>query len=118
MEGCPRRRRWGRGPWRSVPIDEAQKLREIVFLPTTIPTDMFRPGEVVELYPEELAALKLIYMDDLEVDEAALKLGLSKATMWRILDSGRRKIVEAIIRLKPVRIILSENLSQEQNRKV
>ncbi|MCC6005414.1 MAG: DUF134 domain-containing protein [Thermofilum sp.] len=118
MEGCPRRRRWRRGPWRSVPIDEAQKPREIVFLPTTIPTDMFRPGEVVELYPEELAALKLIYMDDLEVDEAALKLGLSKATMWRILDSGRRKIVEAIIRLKPVRIILSENLSQEQNRKV
>jgi hypothetical protein len=81
-------------------------VREVFFLPAPVLAGAHNPEEVVELYPEELAALKLVYVDGLQVEEAALRMGLSKATLWRILDSGRRKVVEALVQLKPLKIAL------------
>jgi predicted DNA-binding protein (UPF0251 family) len=114
MEGCPRRRRWRRSVWRKEATTGSGNLEEIFFIPTSAPASIFRPEEVVELYPEELLALKLVYAEDLEVDEAAARLGLSKATFWRMLDSGRKKMVTAILQLRPIKIVFSEKASMEK----
>uniref|UniRef100_A0A7C3WJL8 DUF134 domain-containing protein n=1 Tax=Thermofilum pendens TaxID=2269 RepID=A0A7C3WJL8_THEPE len=83
-----------------------QGVLEVFFLPAPTLGHAFSPEEVVELYPEELEALKLVYIEELQVEEAAARMGLSKATLWRILDSGRRKVVEALVQLKPLKVVL------------
>jgi len=60
--------------------------------------------EEVTLLPDELEALKLYEVDRLEQTTAAEKMKISQPTFARILDSANRKIAEAIIKGKAIRI--------------
>ena len=62
-------------------------------------------SEPVSLTPDEVEALRLVYLEKLRQDDAAGKMGVSRGTLWRILESGRRKLVQAIIEKKPIIII-------------
>jgi len=106
MRRCRWRRRCGHRYLAGRLAESGREAQGVFFLPAPAPPGALSPEEVVELYPEELEALKLVYMDGLQVEEAALRMGLSKATLWRILDSGRRKVVEALVHLKPLKIAL------------
>ncbi|MGB9786802.1 MAG: DUF134 domain-containing protein [Infirmifilum uzonense] len=105
MHECGRRRRTCRH-WRGPPPNE-NSPQGIVFLPLPGNTAHINLEESVDIYPEELEVLKIVYIDGLTIDEAASMLGFSNATLWRILDSARRKLVDALINLKPIRISLS-----------
>lgn len=54
-------------------------------------------NEVVLLLPEEIAALDLIDFQDLEQEEAAVVLGVSRKTIWRDIHDARHKIADAIL---------------------
>ena len=56
------------------------------------------------LDPDELEALKLHDVDDLEQIDAAKKMKISQPTFARILNSAYKKIAEAIIKGKAIRI--------------
>jgi len=71
------------------------------FKPRGIPLRML--AEVV-LLPDELEALKLYEVDDLEQTQAAKKMKISQPTFARILDSAHKKIAAAIIKGKAIRI--------------
>lgn len=71
------------------------------FKPQGIPLRML---EEVVLEPDELEALKLHDVDDLEQIEAARKMKVSQPTFARILDSAYKKIAEGIIKGKAIRI--------------
>lgn len=71
------------------------------FKPQGIP---LRHLEEVILKPDELEALKLHDADGLEQIEAAKKMKISQPTFGRILDSAYKKIAQAIIRGKAIRI--------------
>ena len=60
--------------------------------------------EEVVLLPDELEALKLHEIDELEQTEAAGKMKISQPTFARILSSAHKKIAEAIIKGKAIRI--------------
>ncbi len=60
------------------------------------------PQAAVVLTLDELEALKLVYLDRLSQEEAAEKMGISRGTLWRLLDSARRKITYALVYLKPI----------------
>lgn len=64
------------------------------FKPQGIP--MFQLEEI-SLSHEELEAIKLKDFDGLEQTEAAKKMDTSQSTFQRILSSARKKIAEAII---------------------
>lgn len=49
---------------------------------------------------DELEALRLTDLLNLYQEEAAKKMGVSRSTLARILVSGRRKVVEALIQGK------------------
>ncbi|RDD53472.1 MAG: DUF134 domain-containing protein [Candidatus Korarchaeota archaeon NZ13-K] len=49
------------------------------------------------LYHHELEAMRLVHLEDLTVEEASMRMGLPRATFWRILESGRRKVVRALV---------------------
>jgi len=61
--------------------------------------------EVIELTTEEVEALRLRNMKDLEQEEAAKKMNTSQSTFQRILSSAYKKITEALIEGKAIKII-------------
>ncbi|MEM2105459.1 MAG: DUF134 domain-containing protein [Candidatus Bathyarchaeia archaeon] len=52
----------------------------------------------------EVEALKLIDLEKLSFEEAGARMGVSRNTVWRLVESAREKIVKAIIENREIRI--------------
>ena len=61
--------------------------------------------EMVELTAEEAEAMRLKNIKDLDQKECAKKMNTSQSTFQRILSSAYKKITEAIIEGKAIRIV-------------
>lgn len=61
--------------------------------------------QIVELTIEEVEAYRLRHIFDLEQIEAAKKIGTSTSTYQRILNSAYKKIADALINGKAIKII-------------
>jgi len=72
------------------------------FKPQGVPMRLL---EVVELTAEEVEALRLRNIKDLEQEEAAKQMNTSQSTFQRILSSAYQKITEALIEGKAIKII-------------
>ncbi len=70
-------------------------------IPPPIPPEL-RP---IELRADELEALRLVDLEGLTQEEAGKQMGVSRGTVWRLLESGRKKVVRAIIEGRPIVII-------------
>jgi predicted DNA-binding protein (UPF0251 family) len=84
------------------------KTRQVSFM---IGTSFFRPVgvplrclEEVRLSVEEAETIRLKDRDGLEQEQCALKMNISRPTFQRILVSARRKIADALLNGKAVRI--------------
>jgi predicted DNA-binding protein (UPF0251 family) len=71
------------------------------FMPIT--GDKTDPGEIV-ITVDEYESLRLKDLMELEQIEAAIMMGISQATFNRLLASARKKVSEAIINGKAIRI--------------
>ncbi|TET84856.1 MAG: DUF134 domain-containing protein [Candidatus Nealsonbacteria bacterium] len=71
------------------------------FKPRAIPLSML---EEVDLAVDELEALRLCDLKGLDQVEAAKKMGISQSTLQRILSSAHKKIAEALIKGKAIKI--------------
>ena len=60
--------------------------------------------EVIELTTEEAEALRLKNIKDLDQEEAAKKMNTSQSTFQRILASAYKKVSEALIEGKAIKI--------------
>ena len=60
--------------------------------------------EEIMIEEDELEALKLYEVDDLDQTQAAEKMGVSQPTFARILDSANKKMARALIKGKAIRI--------------
>lgn len=70
----------------------------------------FRPEGVtctqyVEVTPEEIESLRLKNIQNLDQTEAAKKMGVSQSTFQRVLTSAYKKVSEALIEGKELRIV-------------
>jgi len=74
----------------------------VYFKPQGVP---MRDLEVVDLTTEEVEALRLKNVQNLEQKEAAKKMNTSQSTFQRILSSAYKKITKAIIEGKAIKII-------------
>ena len=61
-------------------------------------------GEAVSLLPEEMAAISLIDFQQMEQEQAASVLGVSRKTIWRDIHEARRKIADALINGKSIQM--------------
>jgi len=84
------------------------KPRKIFFNPKTV---YFKPRaiplsalEEVELSLDEVEALRLCDLEGLDQVEAAKRMKISQATLWRILTSARKKVAQALIEGKATKI--------------
>ena len=60
--------------------------------------------EVAEILMDEFEAIRLVDFKEFSQDEACLKMNVSQSTLSRILKSGRKKIADAIVNGKAIRI--------------
>jgi predicted DNA-binding protein (UPF0251 family) len=72
------------------------------FKPQGVP---MRELEIVELTTEEMEAYRLRHINDLEQKDAAEKMNTSQSTYQRILYSAYKKIADALINGKAIKII-------------
>lgn len=71
------------------------------FKPRAIPLSIL---DEVDLTIDELEALRLCDLKDLEQKEAAKKMKISQSTLQRILTSARKKVTEALTEGKAIKI--------------
>jgi predicted DNA-binding protein (UPF0251 family) len=60
--------------------------------------------EEINLEMDEFEAIRLKHHEDLYQDQAAEKMKISRQTFGRILDSAQKKIADALINGKAIRI--------------
>ena len=95
--------RYRRGPGRPCLRRQIQfNPRVKHFKPQGIP---LRNLEVIELTTEEIEALRLKNIVGLDQNECAERMKTSQSTFQRILTSAYKKIAEALIRGKAIKII-------------
>lgn len=63
-----------------------------------------RGGDYVLLAPEEAEALRLKHLKCFDQTQAALFMGVSQSTFQRTLSSAHRKVAEALVEGKEIRI--------------
>ena len=71
------------------------------FKPQGIPLRML---EEVVLMPDEFEAISLYTVEDLDQAAAAEKMGISQPTFARILQRAHKKIAQALVHGKAIRI--------------
>jgi len=71
------------------------------FKPRAVPLSTL---EQVNLNLDELEALRLKELEDLDQKECARKMGISQTTFQRILHKAHRKITDALINAKAIAI--------------
>ncbi len=91
-------RRLGRPPLRRRVSSD---LRSDYFKPQGVP---MRNLEIVELSAEEIEALRLKNIRDLEQKECARKMNTSQSTFQRILSSAYKKVSQALSEGKGIKI--------------
>ncbi|MBN1784443.1 MAG: DUF134 domain-containing protein [Candidatus Bathyarchaeota archaeon] len=91
-----RRGRRGRFP-KPVTIPNPTKVERFVPQPTT--TD-----NPIQIETAEVEALRLVDLEDLSQEEAGTKMGVSRGTIWRLLQSARRKVTQALTEGRPLTV--------------
>ena len=89
-------------------VPRPTKWRRVAFIPDIT---YFKPAgiplrflEEVALSFEELEAIRLKDLEGLEQEDCAQKMEISRPTFHRVLNSGRRKLAEALVQGKAIRV--------------
>jgi len=78
----------------------------------TPPTNSFTPNPPRNLEPvflelAELEAFRLVDLEGLSQEEAGQGMGVSRGTVWRLVQSARKKTAQALSEGRPVYIAAS-----------
>ncbi len=102
------RRGWrgrGRPP---KPVSLGQIPSPTSFIPTVVKNSL-----PLHLFASELEAMRLVDQQDLDQKDAGKKMGVSRGTVWRLLHSGRKKVVTALTESRP--LVISIESTQENS---
>jgi len=85
---------------------------DVVYKPRAVPLDGLL---VVELGLDELEAMRLCDVEELQQTEAAERLGVSRGTVQRLLWGGRKKLTGAVVSGHAVRVTRGEHIIEQQD---
>jgi len=63
----------------------------------------------------EVEAFRLVDMDGLSQEEAGQRMSISRGTIWRLVQSARRKVSQALSEGRPIYIVTSTPSKNVQN---
>jgi len=93
-----RRRRGRRGRFpKPVIIPNPSKVEKFIPEPKTT-------ANPISIEPAELEALRLVDLEGLSQEQAGTKMGVSRGTIWRLLQSARRKVAQALTEGRPLTV--------------
>ena len=80
-----------------------------VFIPNPSKVEKFIPepkttANPISIEPAEVEALRLVDLEGLSQEQAGTKMGVSRGTIWRLLQSARRKVALALTEGKPLTV--------------
>jgi predicted DNA-binding protein (UPF0251 family) len=91
-------RRGGRGRFpKPVFIPNPSKVEKFIPQPKTT-------SNPISIEPAELEALRLVDLEGLSQEQAGTKMGVSRGTIWRLLQSARRKVAQALTEGRPLTV--------------
>ncbi len=61
--------------------------------------------EPISMDRAELEALRLVDLEGLSQEEAGKKMGISRGTVWRLLQNARRKTAKALTEGRPLQVV-------------
>jgi len=61
------------------------------------------------LEPGELEVLRLVDLEDLSQEEAGEQMGVSRGTVWRLLQNAKKKVITAIVQGRVLNILQPED---------
>ncbi len=96
MRGRRRHGRYGRKP-NPVYINHTTTIK--AFNPVPEPH-----GEPVQIEAAELEAIRLADLEELNQEQAGERMGVSRGTIWRLLQRGRKKIALALVEGRRIEI--------------
>jgi predicted DNA-binding protein (UPF0251 family) len=91
-----RRGRRGRFP-KPVIIPNPSKVEKLIPVPKTT-------ASPISIEPAEVEALRLVDLEGLSQEQAGIKMGISRGTIWRLLQSARRKVAQALTEGRPLTV--------------
>jgi len=97
MRGRRRRGRHGRLP---LPVKVGKPPVVKVFQP-----EPPSPGDPVYLEFAELEAIRLVDLENLYQEAAGEAMGVSRGTIWRLLNGGRMKVAQALTEGRRLEIV-------------
>jgi predicted DNA-binding protein (UPF0251 family) len=91
-------RRGGRGRFpKPVFIPKPSKVEKLIPEPKT-------SSNPILIEPAEVEALRLVDLEGLSQEQAGTKMGVSRGTIWRLLQSARRKVAQALTEGRPLTV--------------
>jgi predicted DNA-binding protein (UPF0251 family) len=102
--------RYGRriGPGRPMkPRVISFKPEQISFAPLDSNGMPILEREPIYMNLDEYEAFRLSYYEGLKQEEACKKMGISRGTFWRCLESARKKIASMLTENRPLIIVLN-----------
>ena len=78
-------------------------LQDIIRFGPITPEGLPAPaGEPIYMTYDEFEAFRLIYHEGLNQEEAASRMGISRGTVWRCLESARGKVASMLVERRPL----------------
>jgi len=97
-----RRRRGRRGRFpKPVSLGQAPIINRFTPFPQSSPQPIY-------IEPAELEVLRLVDLEGLSQEEAGERMGVSRGTIWRLLQSARKKSAQALTEARPLLVSAEE----------
>jgi hypothetical protein len=104
-----RRRHGRRGRFpKPISIEKPPNINKFSPTPETNPTPIY-----IEV--AEIEVLRLVDLEGLSQEEAGERMGVSRGTIWRLLQSARKKTTQAITEGRPMLIATEETYKESQD---
>jgi len=82
------------------------------------PTSLFREVDLepIKMFYDEYEVLRLIDYLGLDQEEAGKRMGVSRGTVWRLLQSARKKLVSTIVEGRELQLVENEQVGTESQK--
>jgi predicted DNA-binding protein (UPF0251 family) len=78
------------------------------------PSPQANPKPIL-MEPAEIEALRLVDLEGLSQEDAGERMGVSRGTIWRLVQSARKKTVQALTEGRPLQIATEQSSEETQN---
>jgi len=58
----------------------------------------------INMEPAELESLRLVDLEGLSQEDAGTRMGISRGTVWRLLQSARKKVAQSLVEGRQITI--------------